>query len=353
MGCGDVSHAALARNLLCLRQTPSHTAAAPHMNTLIKAVETWLPTPDGTLLEFGGGLYGRATAFGAISRGLCFGRGEGLPGRAWYDARPIVLTELDGSYFRRADVAREAGFTCAIGMPVFVGDALTSVVVFFCGPNGRGGEQGGVDGNDGDDGAIELWRHPARVSSDMTLVDGYYGRRAAQGFAALSRDTYLPRGSGLPGMAWQKGAAVLIDDLGQSGRFVRADSAAEAGINRGLAIPCSTPGDDVYVLTLLSTVDTPIAQRIECWAPDASHQGLQRVFGFCEGAGGLRASDGGTVLAGAIGKAFAGGVPVINEHAVTEPGSVGDAARDEGLGALLALPVMHGEAVGEVVALYF
>jgi hypothetical protein len=312
------------------------------MNTLIKAVEIWLPTPDGSLLEFGGGLYGRATAFGAISRSLCFGRGEGLPGRAWFDARPIVLKELDGSYFRRAEVAREAGFTCAIGLPIFQGDALSGVVVFFCGPNAEGS-----------DGAVELWRHNARVSSDMTLVDGYFGARAAQGFAALSRDTYLPRGSGLPGMAWQKGAAVLIDDLGQGAKFLRADSAAEAGINRGLAVPCSAPGDDTYVLTLLSTVETPIAMRIECWAPDESRLALQRVFGFCESAGPLRASEGGNVLAGAIGKAFASGVPVINEHAATEPGGVGDAAREAGLRAVVALPVMGDAGVSEVVALYF
>lgn len=316
------------------------------MNTLIKAVEIWLPTPDGSLLEFGGGLYGRATAFGAISRALCFGRGEGLPGRAWFDARPIVLKSLDGSYFRRADVAREAGFTCAIGLPIFLGEALTGVVVFFCGPN--------VDAEGGtDDGAVELWRHNARVSSDMTLVDGYFGGRAAGAFAALSHDTYLPRGAGLPGMAWQKGAAVLINDLGQTGRFLRADTAAEVGINRGLAVPCHTPSEDTYVLTLLSTVATPIALRIECWAPDESRQGLQRVFGFCEHMGPLRASEGGTVLAGAIGKVFASGVPVINAEATTEPGTVGDAARDAGLHALVALPVMNAEGVGEVVALYF
>lgn len=315
------------------------------MNTLIKAVETWLPTPDGSLLEFGGGLYGRATAFGAISRGLCFGRGEGLPGRAWFDMRPIVLKELDGSYFRRAEVAREAGFTCAVGVPIFIGEALTGVVVFFCGPN--------RDGEHAHDGAMELWRHNARVSSDMTLVDGYFGGRAAEGFESLTRDTYLPRGAGLPGMAWQKGAAVLIDDLGRAGNFLRADSAAEAGIHRGLAVPCSTPSDDAYVLTLLSSADTPIALRIECWAPDESRQGLQRVFGFCEGAGALRASEGGTVLAGSIGKAFASGVPVINEAAATEPGGLGDAARFAGLHSLLALPVVNEGAVSEVVALYF
>ncbi|MBX3623156.1 MAG: GAF domain-containing protein [Rhizobacter sp.] len=318
------------------------------MNTVIKAVETWLPTPDGSLLEFGGGLYGHATAFGAISRGLCFGRGEGLPGRAWFEARPIVLKELDGSYFRRAEVAREAGFTCAIGLPIFVGEPLTGVVVFFCGPGREG-----ADDRAAPDGAVELWRHHARVSSDMTLVDGYFGGRTAAAFEALSRDTYLARGTGLPGLAWQKGAAVLIDDLGHAGRFLRAGGAAEAGLHRGLAIPCSAHGSDAYVLTLLSSAETPIASRIECWAPDESRQGLQRVFGFCEGAGSLRASEGGTVLAGSIGKAFASGVPVINEAVATEPGSVGDAARIAGLRSLVALPVVNDGAVSEVVALYF
>ncbi len=315
------------------------------MNTLIKAVEVWLPTADRSLLEFGGGLFGPATGFGASSRAMCFGRGEGLPGRAWFDGRPIVLKQFEGSYFRRADAAREAGFTCAIAVPVFVGDQMTAVVVFFC---------GGTHAEDNaHDGAVELWHNNARVTSDMTLVDGYFGGAAAEGFESLTRDTYLPRGSGLPGMAWQKGAAVLIDDLGQTGKFLRADSAAEAGINRGLAFPCSTPTHDSYVLALLSTTQTPIAKRIECWAPDDSRQGLQRIFGFCESAGPLRTSDGGSVLAGAIGKAFASGVPVVNEAAGTEPGSVGSAALAAGLQSMLALPVVCEGAVSEVLALYF
>ena len=315
------------------------------MNTLIKAAEVWLPTPDGSLLEFGGGLFGAATGFGASSRAMCFGRGEGLPGRAWFDGRPIVLKEFEGSYFRRADAARLAGFSCAIALPVFLGNAMTAVVVLFCG--GTAAEENAHDG------AVELWRNNARVTSDMTLVDGYFGGSAGDEFETLTRDTYLPRGSGLPGMAWQKGAAVLIDDLGQAGKFLRADSAAEAGINRGLAFPCSTPGNDAYVLALLSTTQTPIAKRIECWAPDDSRQGLQREFGFCETAGPLRASEGGTVLAGAIGKTFASGVPVINENASSEPGTVGDSAKAAGLSSLIALPVVTDGAVSEVVALYF
>lgn len=310
------------------------------MNTLIKAVEVWLPTADRSLLEFGGGLFGTATGFGASSRVMCFGRGEGLPGRAWFDGRPIVLKQFEGSYFRRAEAAKEAGYTCAIAVPIFVGENMTAVVVFFCGGDGSR------------DGAVELWRNKARVTSDMTLVDGYYGG-AAEGFEAVTRDTYLPRGSGLPGMAWQKGAAVLIDDLGQAGKFLRADSAAEVGINRGLAFPCSTPSNDAYVLALLSTTQTPIAKRIECWAPDDSRHGLTRVFGFCETEGPLRSSEGGTVLAGAIGKAFASGVPVVNETAGTEPGTIGTSALAAGLLSMVALPVVSDGAVSEVVVLYF
>ena len=57
------------------------------MNTLIKAVEVWLPTPDRSLLEFGGGLFGAATGFGASSRTMCFGRGEGLPRSEFRESR--------------------------------------------------------------------------------------------------------------------------------------------------------------------------------------------------------------------------------------------------------------------------
>jgi hypothetical protein len=61
------------------------------VNTFIRASEVWVPSADRTMLEFGGGLYGKATRFGALSRNLCFGRGEGLPGQAWEQGRPLVL----------------------------------------------------------------------------------------------------------------------------------------------------------------------------------------------------------------------------------------------------------------------
>ena len=133
------------------------------MNTFIRAVEYWVPGNDRGTLEFGGGLYGTATRFAAISRELCFGRGEGLPGQAWEAGHPIVLTRFEGSYFRRIAAARSEGITCGIAVPIFAGDFLTSVLVIFCGDD------------EAHAGAIELWHNDPAESHDMTLVDGYYG----------------------------------------------------------------------------------------------------------------------------------------------------------------------------------
>ena len=114
-------------------------------NTFIRVIEYWVPSEDGSLLEFGGGLFGTAKRFAAISRSLCFGRGEGLPGQVWDSGWPIVLKELDGNYFRRADAARAEGLTCCIAMPIFTLDKLSAVVVIFCGDD------------EAHAGAIELW----------------------------------------------------------------------------------------------------------------------------------------------------------------------------------------------------
>lgn len=296
------------------------------MKSFIKVIELWVPAQDGSMLEFGGGLFGSAANFEATSRSMCFGRGEGLPGRAWDEGRPIVLPRLEeGAYFQRKAAARAAGLACGIALPVFVEGTLTAVLVFFC-------------GSDPDQaGAIELWRNDARVSSDMTLVDGHYSAGAAA-LSAISRDAFLPRGSGLPGLAWQRGSAVLMEDLTQSPQFLRADSAVQAGVKRGLALPCASTSDsNTYVMSLLSAPQTPIARRIEAWAPDASGQRLLRSWAFDEGSGRV-AADGAAIDLerdpGVIGTAYRGGVPGIAQ-------------------TLCALPVISDGRVAEVVALYF
>lgn len=313
------------------------------MNSFIKAVEAWTRTPDGSLLEWSNGLYGAATRFGAMSRDLVFGCGEGLPGRVWEQGSPIILKDFEGSYFRRTAAAHAAGLTCAIAMPFHRAGGLGAVLVFFCGDDQSHA------------GAVELWANDARVTSDLRLVDGYFGAGAGR-IEAVARDGFLPRGSGLPGMAWQREASVLIDDLGQSARFLRRDTAAEIGMSRGLAIPCDTAGGDACVLTFLSAAGAPVAQRIESWAPDAERGLLQRGFGYCETVGDLPAEDGelpAGAAGGGIGRALESGLPVLVADLAAEPGAVGASAAVAGLSSLVAIPVRAESRVTEVVALYF
>jgi len=302
------------------------------MSSFIRIAEIWVPTADGTLLELRDGLFGAAQGFAAATRSLCFGRSEGLPGQAWEEGRPVLLKNFDSLHAQRAAAAKEAGLSCAVALPVFVGEALKAVLVFFCGSE------------DARAGAIELWHNNPRVTSDMTLVDGYYGTASAEALESLSKDTFLPRGTGLPGLAWQRGGAVFMENLGDSPRFLRGATAAEAGITRGLALPCPTQTDEAYVMTWLSARGTPLAQRVESWAPDAARAQLERGFGFCETQGPLPTTADAIALSDErhpIARAFQSGVPSISELAGGQAGQ-----------SLVAIPVVSDGEVNEVLALY-
>jgi len=308
------------------------------VKTFIRAVEFWLPDAERGQLEHGGGFYGAGSRMAGISREMCFGRGEGLPGRAWDEGRPVVLQAFEGSYFKRTAAALADGLTCGIALPIFNGDYLNAVVVFFCGDD------------EAHAGAIEVWHNDPAVSKDMTLADGHYGR-TADTFEFISRRTAFRSGTGLPGLAWQRHAPVFLDDLGRGSGFLRSDSAVKVGINRGFAMPCATPGLDVYVLAFLSALGTPIARRVEIWQPDVSGQALALQAGFCESAGAL--GDAPLRLArgqGTVGHCWLTGLPGITDNLASEPG---DVAQLPGLGAMVVLPVLQDARFVAGVALYF
>jgi len=272
--------------------------------TFIRTIEYWVPSTDGSLLEFGGGLFGEAKRFEAATRQLCFGLGEGLPGQAWECGHPLMLKSLEGPGFHRAAAAKVAGLTCAIALPVFVGAKLSTVVVLFCGDDAEHA------------GAIELWRNQPEESTDMTLQDGYYGT-TGDTFEFISRNTSFRRGTGLPGLTWATEAPVFMPDLGRGSGFLRADSAVKVGINRGFSVPCSAIDGNVYVLAFLSALATPIASQVDVWQCDSLGSHLAHSFSFseAESAASAVSNDKLNLETSPVGKVFTSGVPaLVDEH---------------------------------------
>lgn len=306
------------------------------MATFIKATEYWLPNADRSLLEFGGGLYAPGSRMAHVSPDMCFGRGEGLPGRAWEDGRPVVLQRFEASYFKRTAAAAADGLSCGIAVPFFMGDYIAAVVVFFCGDD------------DSHVGAIEVWHNDPALGKDMVLADGHYGR-TGDTFEYLSRRTSFRQGIGLPGRVWESGEPLFLPDLGRGSGFLRGEGAVKVGINRGLAVPCATPGPGAWVLAFLSALGTPIARRVEIWKPEGDALALEA--GFCEvqgelGPGPLRLAPG----QGLVGRCRAMGLPVLREGLEGEPG---EAASIAGLAAMVVLPVLRQARFAAAVALYF
>lgn len=295
------------------------------MKTFIRVAEVWLPDTGHTVLTHGAAVAApEAQGFCASSQGMRFKPGEGLPGLAWQQGRPMLLRQLQGLPFLRAEAAHASRLSSAIALPVFVRGELTAVLVLFCGDDAQQA------------GAIEVWRNDPRVTTDMTLVEGVYSHGAGA-LEAVSQDTYLPRGTGLPGLAWQQGRTVFMDDLASAPRFLRGESARDAGIERGLAMPWPARTQAEYVVALLSSSRTPVARRVEAWVPGEAPDTLRRAFGFDEAAGPM---GGATQALGEarspVSEAYLSGVPRVEPLAD---------------GALVAVPVVSEGEVSEVVLL--
>lgn len=292
----------------------------------ILATEVWVPGPSGDVLLRADGLYGPLKPFEAATEDYGFAKGEGLPGRAWQEGRPILVTNLTDASFVRA---APAGLAAAIAIPVFSGPVLKGVLVLFCGRD------------DTHVGAIEIWRD---AGERMTLDAGFYGAAAA--FRAVSEETSFAPGQGLPGGVWAAGAPILMRDLGSSAGFVRSAAARAAGLTTGLGLPIATPSGAAFVVTLLSGRATPIARRFELWDATPARAGRPAtatlVDGLCDIEGPLWGTE--RTLGpwqGPVGRALATGAPV------AEPTPAG------GFAGMVALPQhVHGE-VARIAAWYF
>ena len=303
----------------------------PQARTFIEVAEVWVPR-DGKLVHAQGN-YGEREAFAAVSGRESFAPGEGLPGKAWAEGKPVVLKSFDGSYFKRTEAAKEAGLTSAVAIPVFDGAALKAVLVVLCSDDAER------------TGAIELW---TQTDGLMRLDDGYYG--AAKHFEWVSQHTHFPRGQGLPGGVWSARMPMLMRDLGSGYRFIRADSAGKAGLTTGLGLPVPTPSGALNVLTLLSARGTPLARRFEIWDSRAAKVGTTGgavlVDGICARDGRLWDEDTprtAKAWEGPIGTVIGSGLPLVIG---------GNPALTAGYASLVALPLHLDGELAFTVAWY-
>lgn len=312
-----------------------HDTVTSPPKTFIQVSEVWVP--DGDNLVFGSADYGSLDGFAATSRRASFAKGEGLPGKAWAEGRPVVLKEFDGSYFKRAEAAKAAGLTSGVAIPVFNDHTLKAVLVVLF-------------GGDADHmGAIEVWQDK---DDALSLDAGYYG--AAKDFEWVSQHTSFAHGQGLPGGVWAAQTPILMRDLGSGYAFIRSESAGKAGLSTGLGLPVPTPADQSYVLTLLSAKNTPIARRFEIWDAKATTVGATRkailTDGICAINGPLWSDlnppvDAATasVWQGPIGQVLGSGLPFIQS---------GSAGLPEGYSSMVALPIYRNSEMTHVVAWY-
>ncbi len=295
------------------------------VRTFIAASEVW--KVEGDRLVHACGNYGKFDEFESASVTESFGLGEGLPGKSWAEARPIVMKSFDATTFKRTDVAASAGLTSAVAIPVFSGENLKAVLVVLCSDS-----QERI-------GAIEVWEERDGL---LMLNDGYYG--AAQEFEFVSQHTHFPHGQGLPGGVWAARAPMLMRDLGSGYKFVRADSAGKAGLTTGLGIPVPAPDRTTFVLTLLSALGTPIARRFEIWKARGGEE-AEIIDGLCERDGPLWSNENArriSIWKGPLGRVLGSGMPVVETEG---PGTAG-------FSSLVALPIYSGDSISHIIAWY-
>lgn len=305
------------------------------MKTFIKVIEIWTPDSKRKHLNLADSYYGEHANFNQQRKNISFSYNEGLPGTAWANSSPIVITDLEHSCFVRADAAKASGITCAIALPLFAGQFLLSVIVLLCG--------------DEDDlaGAIEVWGKNTERRGELHLVDGYYG--SLEKFEWISRRISFKKGIGLPGTIWDYHIPQIVSDLSSSASFLRASNAQAEGITTAFGIPFIFNEQREFVLTLLSARGTPIARRFEIWLPDRDHQFLTLYSGHSEIADDAFAYREIHKGEGLIGQTWLTGCPAISHNPANDHLIAKDAASSD-LKASVTIPVIEDGALTAVVA---
>ncbi|MEM6259602.1 MAG: GAF domain-containing protein [Planctomycetota bacterium] len=140
----------------------------------------------------------------------------------------------------------------AVLWPVLDRDRVSSVIVLYL----HAGPQTAL--------ATELWQgRPGR--SELCLEQSSY--TGLDRFAKLSPHIAFPKGSGLPGQAWQTNLPQIDADLTGSDTFMRSSGARSEGLEVGYAIPCIDGTSLQSVGLFMSGNQQPLAKTYETWVP--------------------------------------------------------------------------------------
>jgi hypothetical protein len=303
--------------------------------SFVRAVEVWIP--DGDLLQLRSGAYGHLAKFEQASADLVLRKGQGLPGKAWETGRVEVWQQL-GPAFVRTESARDAGLEAAVALPVYRGNEMAAVVVFFCGARAQTG------------GCIEVWEPSS--NDELAHLDGYYG--GLKRFEEQSRHLRFRRGQGLPGAVLQRGSPCIVDDLRNSDSFVRAHAARESGVQSGLGIPLFCGSIISQVVLFLSAESTPLARAFEVWLPTSDGE-LECAQSFYSEGLELFAERAKVPVASGrslVGRVFESALPMAIDPSQVASFSRRAEASAAGLDMAVGLPIHDGERVRAVVLLF-
>lgn len=130
-------------------------------------------------------------------------------------------------------------------------------------------------------GVFEIWE-PHGEFDEVKLTQGYYSQ--LDRFQNVSSFIRFEKGSGLPGLVWQRRCAVVHNDLPNHPDFLRAAGASAEALTTAVGVPIF---DDDFVasVVLISSAKSPLARGIEIWIPDADGfsllEGAYPSLDFC------------------------------------------------------------------------
>lgn len=304
------------------------------MKNFIKATEIWIPDETYTQLTLRNGEYGEHETLESATQKMTFAYNEGLPGKVWAEGHPVILTDLKASFFQRTELALSLGLTSAIAMPIFKGEYLSAVLVFFCGDSEEHA------------GAIEVWRATPNRVHEMELINGYYGTMVE--FEWISKRIKIMKGQGLPGTVWKREAPVIMNSLGKSESFIRAKKAAKEGLTTALGLPAGMRTKDGYVITFLTDKGTPIARQIEIWSTDENDT-LKFIEGYSAAEVDLAALYEEVTFTkenSLIGQTWKQGRPLLSKNCKSD-------YAPENCNCILTLPILQDGFCFEIIAFYY